>query len=208
MANSGALGSGAVTVSGGTLDVTRAASRPVQSLSEVRGTNLFIGNVLTSSSTANLGGANVSRTASGSFIDLMNYASETGTFATSHIPSGYTLQYNATQLDLVQSASVWATAAGGSSAATPPTGPPPACPMPAALAQINAPTTTAFTITLDGPQTVGSLLLGNSASSTAGYTLSPGSAGTLTLDNSGSVATITVTDGSHVISAPVILAAA
>ena len=137
----------------------------------------------------------------------MNYASETGTFATSHIPSGYTLQYNATQLDLVQKASVWATAAGGSRAAAAnwtPAGVPNA--RGASRRSMRRPPLP-FTITLDGPQTVGSLLLGNSASSTAGYTLSPGSAGTLTLDNSGSVATITVTDGSHVISAPVILAA-
>ena len=72
-------------------------------------------------------------------------------------------------------------------------------------AEINAPTTTPITITLDGTQTLGALLLGNSASSTTGYTISAGSGGVLTLDNSGSVASIVVTSGSHLISAPLIL---
>ena len=54
---------------------------------------------------------------------------------------------------------------------------------------------------------MGSLTLGNSLSSTTGYTINPGANnGTLTFDNLGSPATITVTDGSHAISAPVILA--
>ena len=47
--------------------------------------------------------------------------------------------------------------------------------------------------------------MGNSASSTTGYTLGAGSAGTLVLGRSTSVAAITVTGGSHVISATVSL---
>ena len=78
-------------------------------------------------------------------------------------------------------------------------------------AVINAPTTAAQTITLDAPQTICTLLLGNSASSTVGYTLSGSGGNTLTLNNSGyplagGGATITVTDGTHSIAAPVILA--
>jgi formylglycine-generating enzyme len=100
----------------------------------------------------------------------------------------------------------WAAAAGGSWATAGNWLPNSVPNAQGALAQVNAPTTSPITITLDGPQTVGSLLLGNSANSATGYTLSAGSAGTLTLDNGVSVATITVTDGSHAISAPVILA--
>jgi autotransporter-associated beta strand protein len=72
-------------------------------------------------------------------------------------------------------------------------------------AVINAPTTSQITITLDEPVTLGSLLLGNSAGSTVGYTISGGGTNTLTFNNSGSGATITVTDGSHQINAPVVL---
>ena len=76
---------------------------------------------------------------------------------------------------------------------------------------INASTTAALTITLDGPQTVGSLVLGNSASATAGYTLSGAGTNTLTLDNSGyplagGGAMIAVAGGSQAIDAPLVLA--
>ena len=70
---------------------------------------------------------------------------------------------------------------------------------------LNAATTALVTVTLDSPQSVGTLLLGNSASSTTGYTLAAGVSGTLTLDNGGNTAQITVTDGRHMISAPVFL---
>ena len=75
----------------------------------------------------------------------------------------------------------------------------------AAGAVINASTTAALTVTLDSPQTVGSLVLGNSASGTVGYTLSGTGSNTLAMDNAGSGATIAVTDGTHAINAPVIL---
>jgi hypothetical protein len=45
----------------------------------------------------------------------------------------------------------------------------------------------------------------NTASNAAGYTLSAGSAGSLTLDNTGSIAEIVVNGGSHGISAPLYL---
>src|SRR5208283_4025992 len=73
-------------------------------------------------------------------------------------------------------------------------------------AVFSAPTTAALTISLDSPQTVGTLQFGNSGNPGVGYTLSGGGSNTLTLNNSGFGATITVTDGSHVINAPIILA--
>ena len=64
----------------------------------------------------------------------------------------------------------------------------------------------AATVTLDGPQKAGGLIFANSNSATTGYTLSPGTAGTLTLDNSGATAFLTVMSGSHAITAPLALA--
>ena len=75
-----------------------------------------------------------------------------------------------------------------------------------AIAAINAPTTTAVTVTLDKPQTIGLLDLGNSDSATVGYTLSGTSTNTLTFNNAGNGAAIRVTDGTHAVNAPVVLA--
>ncbi len=72
-------------------------------------------------------------------------------------------------------------------------------------AVINLATTSAITITLNSPQTIGSLLFGNSASKATGYILTGSGTNTLTLNNSGSASTITVANGSHVIDAPIIL---
>ena len=74
---------------------------------------------------------------------------------------------------------------------------------------INAATTTPLSITLDSPQIVGTLIFGNSASNTAGYTLAAGTAGTagtLTLSNLTAGAEILVTGGSNAIAANTILA--
>ena len=58
---------------------------------------------------------------------------------------------------------------------------------------------------LDVPVTVGKLVLGNTdATTTSGFSISGTNA--LTLDNSGSTSHITVQAGTHVISAPIILA--
>jgi autotransporter-associated beta strand protein len=65
-------------------------------------------------------------------------------------------------------------------------------------------TTTALTVTLDSPETIGTLALGNSASDSVGYILS--GSNSLTLSKSGNGATITASDGSHAINVPVILA--
>ncbi|MGA2259487.1 MAG: autotransporter-associated beta strand repeat-containing protein, partial [Thermoguttaceae bacterium] len=72
-------------------------------------------------------------------------------------------------------------------------------------AVISASTTATLTVTLDTPQTVGTLVLG-SGNPGVGYIISGSGSNTLTLSNLGSGATITVTDGSHVINAPVVLA--
>jgi len=72
-------------------------------------------------------------------------------------------------------------------------------------AAFNVPTTAAITVTLDTPVTLSSLQFGNSASTSVGYTLRGSGSNTLTLNNSGNGATITVTDGTHAINAPVIL---
>jgi autotransporter-associated beta strand protein len=71
---------------------------------------------------------------------------------------------------------------------------------------VGATTASPLTITLDGPQTLGTLTFSNTVSNTAGYTLVPGASGTLTMNNSGSGAQIRVVGGSQAISAPVILA--
>jgi phosphatidylinositol-3-phosphatase len=73
-------------------------------------------------------------------------------------------------------------------------------------AAFNTSTTATLTITLDAPQTIGTLVLGNSANYSAGYRLSGSSANVLTVNNSGSGALLTVTDGSHIIDATVLLA--
>jgi autotransporter-associated beta strand protein len=75
-----------------------------------------------------------------------------------------------------------------------------------AVAVINVSTTTALTVTVDAPQTLGTLFLGNSGAAGVGYTLSGAGSNTLTLNNSGNGATITVTNGTHAINAPVLLA--
>jgi autotransporter-associated beta strand protein len=73
-----------------------------------------------------------------------------------------------------------------------------------AVAIIGAATSTPLTVTLDGPQTVGTLQLGNSGSPAAGYILSGGGSNSFALNNSGSGAAITLTGGSHGINVPVI----
>jgi autotransporter-associated beta strand protein len=101
------------------------------------------------------------------------------------------------------SPSVWATAIGGSWS----TGPWNSTPAPNGAGEgaiFNAATTAALTVSLDVPVTLGTLQFVNSASAISGYTLS--GANTLTLDNSGSTATIGLSGGSHSIDAPVVLA--
>jgi autotransporter-associated beta strand protein len=69
-------------------------------------------------------------------------------------------------------------------------------------AVLGASLTSSSIITLDGNQTVGSLIFNNG---TAGYTLAAGSGGTLTMDNSGAAfqSQIVVLAGTHSITAPI-----
>ncbi|MGA2257840.1 MAG: PEP-CTERM sorting domain-containing protein, partial [Thermoguttaceae bacterium] len=75
---------------------------------------------------------------------------------------------------------------------------------PGALVTLGSGPTTPTTVTLDAPQTVGTLTFDN----TAGYTLAAGSGGTLILDNSSGSANsqLLALAGSHTISAPVTIA--
>jgi fibronectin-binding autotransporter adhesin len=66
-------------------------------------------------------------------------------------------------------------------------------------------TSAAVAVTLDAPQTVGTLQFGNSGNASFGYTLNGSGSNTLALDNLGTAATITLTGGMHDINAPVIL---
>ena len=73
-------------------------------------------------------------------------------------------------------------------------------------AVFNVATTAAVTVTLDEPVTLGTLQFGNAGSAGVGYTLVGSGSNVLTLNHSGSVATITVAGGTHSIDAAVILA--
>jgi autotransporter-associated beta strand protein len=72
-------------------------------------------------------------------------------------------------------------------------------------AVINAPTKSALAIALNAPVTVGTLLFSNSAAAGVGYTLNGTGSNALTLNNSGSGATITVVQGAYSVAAPVVL---
>jgi len=104
----------------------------------------------------------------------------------------------------------WAAAVSGSWSNTGNwTGGPPLPPnADGATAIINAATFAPLTITLDGPQTIGTLQLDNTGDTTVGYTLSGSGRNILTFSNTSNNtrAQITVTDGTHVIDAPVVLA--
>jgi hypothetical protein len=71
-----------------------------------------------------------------------------------------------------------------------------------------ATSTPAVSITLDTPQTLGMLSFTNTgagSSPSGGYSLDAGTAGSLTLDNSGAASQIVVNAGTHLITAPVFL---
>jgi autotransporter-associated beta strand protein len=71
-------------------------------------------------------------------------------------------------------------------------------------AVLNKATNSALAVILDSPETVGTLQFGNSGGNLAvGYTVSGASA--LTFDNSGSASLVSVSEGTHAISAPIVL---
>jgi hypothetical protein len=73
---------------------------------------------------------------------------------------------------------------------------------PGAVANLYRTNSAARTITLDGSKTVGSM----SFNSSFGYTITAGSGGSLTLNNSGAGAVVAVPVGAHAISVPIALA--
>jgi autotransporter-associated beta strand protein len=199
-------------INGGTLDAT-AFPQTVQSLTvgSSGALNLSIGNVLTSTNSANLGGTlNLFGNATTGTEELISYPSFSGSFSNTlmhngNLPSGYVLQYTPTQLNLVLNQFVpagnslnwsdrsnWTFGAASNGMSQP--------------AVLNTSTTAAVTVTLDEPVTLGTLVLGNSDSTSVGYTVSGSGTNTLTFNNAGYGAAIAVTDGTRAINAPVVLA--
>ena len=184
-------------VNGGTLDVTAGFANQVQSLAVgPQGTlNLAIGNLLSSNGSVSLGGTfNLSGIFSAPAHELMNYPSYSGQFApATGIPAGYRWSTPPRNSTLSRrypfpapgrrpSAETGAGQPNWSNGVPNTAGP---------TAAINAPTSTALTVTLDIPETVGTLQFGNPAGNpSVGYTLS--GSNSLTLDNGGSPALITV----------------
>jgi autotransporter-associated beta strand protein len=204
-----------VSVNGGTLNLT-GYTETVKSLSVASSgaVSLTIGDRLTSTNADSFAGTLNLFGSTGGSVELMAFGSRSGTasFTTvTGVPNGYALYYGSNQLDLVLSGTssgpaVWATATSGSWIDDSKWG---GAPVPNGLGQqaiVGAATTTPLTITLDGPQTVGTLTFTNTTSNSTGYTLAPGSSGSLTLNNSGSAGQIIVSSGSQQISANVMLA--
>ena len=205
--------SSAVLVNGGSLDVT-SSPQTIASLtmSSPGNLNVSIGNLLTVSNMSALtGNLNIYGTTSGSIELIALPGGYGGTqFSSYNFMNGligYALSYQSNQIDLVASAvgsAIWSSTAGGSwntpgnwSTSAVPTGQ-------GVLAIMGTVPTTATAVSLDSTQTVGLLIFNN----TAGYTLTPGSAGSLTLDNTGGIgdASVVVLSGSHSILAPLTLA--
>jgi len=119
------------------------------------------------------------------------------------IPSSDTLCLYAISSPITVPPSVWASASGKWSDSTKWTGVVPNAD--GAVAVINASTAVAWTVTLDEPVTLGTLLLG-SGTQGVGYTLSGTNTLTFSNTSNNTAATISVTDGTHFIDAPVVLA--
>ena len=198
---------------GGTLDAT-GFRQTVNSLTMNPGStlDLSIGKLLTATYYSSVGGTlNLQGAITGtaellSFPDTTYPSGYDGTF-TLNAPAGYVLDYLPHEIDVSHGVatgpSVWSTANSGSWNSTGSwTGGVPN--LAAAGAVINQPTASRLKITLDAPQTVGTLLLG-AGSQGGGYTVHDTGSNKLTFDNAGNGATITVTDGAHEIDAPVVL---
>ena len=184
----------------------------MQSLSQsASGTlDLRVGNLLTSTGSDSFGGTLNILGFSGGTAELISYSSRSGTFGiVTGLTGAYQLVYTANQLDIVPSGPpTWQLATSGSWNDTSKWD---TNTVPSGIGQsavVSAATSASLTITLDGPQTLGALTFADSSSSgnhPAGYTLSAGSGGSLTLDNSGSAAQIIVANGKHTIATPVYL---
>jgi autotransporter-associated beta strand protein len=143
---------------------------------------------------------------------LMTYSSDSGAFIAppSGLPSGYALSYGATDLAVVSAgAPTWKNTADSNwnngtnwSAGSVPAS------VPGASAVVGVPTTSQVTITLDIPQTLGSLTFTTSGEG-GGYTLLDNTGtNSLTMSNSSNLspAVINVTSGTHSIAASTMIA--
>jgi autotransporter-associated beta strand protein len=203
------------TLNMGILDVT-AGSQTIAGLTMGSGTlNLNLGNLLSISGTANLSGVlalpNLSTyTLTGGSTELMSYSHDSGSFSNSASIAGYYLTDTGTQLDLFKTIEsgppAWSSSAGGSWAHSSNWSTLSIPSSQGALATLGSALLTSGSISLDSPQTVGTLTFANSA---AGYTLTPGASGngSLTLDNTGGTigGQIIVLSGTHSIAAPLII---
>jgi autotransporter-associated beta strand protein len=205
--------SSAFTINGGTLD----ASGYAQTIA-----SLTVGNL----GTLNLAATNSALQVSGS-VQLggsLNVIGDTGAeilmyfnsnpgstqfSASTGIAPGFTLSYTSTDLAIVSAGPPsWINTSGGSWT-TPGNWNSGIVPGTAAGqgAFVTASAGTAVTITLDTPQTLGVLTLGDSTNSSTAYTLAQGVSGSLTMANTGtSPASIIVTGGGQMIAANVVLA--
>ncbi len=205
-------------VNGGTLDVTSGSST-VQSLTigSLGSLDLTIGDILTSTGSASLGGTlNLAGSYASLPAVLMNYPGfATGTFSnvtlngTSLVPAD--LSYLNGNLELTGTAAAtitviyWTSATSGNwSLDANWSGTHPNAIGFSAVFSGSA-SNTPLTVTLDAPQTVGTLVFGNTGSAGTSYTLT---GSTLTLNNStsGGISMVTVLNGSHTISAPLQIA--
>jgi autotransporter-associated beta strand protein len=220
VAAAGALSpNSSVLISGGALNATSfAANTSSLTVGSSGALDLTLGNLLTASGTANFGGTlDVFGVASGT-TELMSYTSHSGTFSNlelNNAATGDTLSYTGSGIYLVVPAAsgtgAWASTAASGSWSVGPWSPGSAPNGRGQMAVLNnAPTNSTVSVTLDVPVTIGKLVLGNSDTTateqTTGFSISAAGSNTLTLDNSGSTAQITVQVGSHVISSPITLA--
>ena len=197
-----------VYVNGGTLDVT-AAPQTVDSLTMTGGAlNLAIGNLFTASTTASLTGTLDVFGTSSTSEELMAFpGGYTGTFANTIIPSGFTLSYQANQLDLLLASvgpPTWQAGSGNWNLGANWTGG--TVPNGAqSTAVVNKPVgNSTVAITLDTPVTLGTLQLGNSTG-TGGYTINGTLTNTLTFDNGTGTAVLSASNGDHTLATPITL---
>jgi autotransporter-associated beta strand protein len=204
----------AFKISGGTLDAS-SGSQAIASLimsSSNAALNLSPANLLTSGGTVVLNGTlNLSGDTGAAVLMLYPNGEESGQFTTTTgLLSGYRLYYGTNELSVVVAGPPsWTNTSGGSwntgtnwNSYSAPSGA-------GQGAYVTASTGVPVTITLDTPQTLGVLTLGDSTNNSTAYTLAPGvsGSGSLTMATSdGSAAQIVVTGGSQTISANVVLA--
>jgi len=206
---SGALSTNTnVVVSGGTLDAT-LAGQTVNTFAISGGQlNLTKGTDFTVSGAATFNGGTFNLSGFSLGDKVMTYGSAAGSktiLVSPALPYGQGLVYNTTELDIGNLPNVWLTAVSGNWSDSPKWSTAPASGSAGTVVTIGAPITNASnkTITVDETTTLGSLVLGSGADATHGYVLS--GPNTMTFNNSGGGATITVEQGAHALSLPVAL---